>query len=339
MVLSVGWRAGADGAHLPARDTEAAARAFDIGKGLYADHKLEEARAAFAEAVENDPNVVQYLANLGTVELGLGRNRDAAEHLTRAIELIDDDPSVDPQKAEPLRRLRDAAGREVGALEVRVNVTGARIYIDERHIGSAPVGTGAAYLDPGEHRIRATADGYGDVTVGMTLEKGERKAVSLTLPASSMPAPAARHGTGGPEVPRAGDGGGTAQHVTIIAGASLTVVALTTGIAASVASGRAGAEVTELAGVLDIEFPAHNGCVAPTGSRVLLCAALNSSAEAERVWRTTAIAGYSVAGALGLGTVLAGALWPGADEGGAARALAVPWASHGVAGIAVVGAF
>lgn len=186
--------AAAEPPHDGDRAAFAAQRMAD-GRALFEAGRLAEARAALHEAFKAG-GTPQQAANLGTVELVLGRYRDAAEHLRWALTSLERQPRADTEARaiEEVRRSLDQAAREVGTLDVRVRVAHAKVDLD----GSAlDLSEGSlAFVEPGPHVLSASASAHAPARVALTIGRGERRVVELelvTLPAVPPAPTSAKH--------------------------------------------------------------------------------------------------------------------------------------------------
>jgi hypothetical protein len=139
-------------------------RLFDAGKSAYKLGKTQEAYEAYRDAWTLKPtyDICSNLANT-EVELGkrgvAGMKRAAAEHYGRCISLFPpSNKKLAPAQAETLRRF-EAARADVAALDIKVNVPDAEVFVDGASIGKAPFDR-EVYVDPGERDIAAKLAGY-----------------------------------------------------------------------------------------------------------------------------------------------------------------------------------
>jgi hypothetical protein len=98
-------------------------------------------------------------ANLGAVELQLGKPRDAAEHLTIALRAFPQG-KYPSQRAVVEEKLREASKR-VTRLEIQVDKPGAEVLVDGKVIGQSPL-VDAIFVEPGTHKIEARLGGKTD---------------------------------------------------------------------------------------------------------------------------------------------------------------------------------
>lgn len=204
VAMSLGTAAHAD-------DTARAKELYDMGNKLYDEQKWAEAEAAYQSAW-NLRKSFDLAGNLGDVEMQLGQFRDAAEHLSYAY---DEFPTGGkPEVREALAKRIEEARQQVGVLNIKTNVVGARLYIDGNLIGQAPLERGL-FVDIGQRVIEARMDGHNDVLRTIDVAKGSTQDVELQLVAKVA-------STASP---------GNAKRIAIIAvGAGLAAAGMGTGI-------------------------------------------------------------------------------------------------------------
>lgn len=122
--------------------------------------------------------------------------RDAARSEEALVRALDADPeaALDPERVDPtlVQQLEDLRARTRGELRVRVNRAGARVLVDGRPMGVAPLRTA---LPIGRHTVEArSADGRQRDMEQALVYAGRTSEVALTLPESvpeaAEPAPA-----------------------------------------------------------------------------------------------------------------------------------------------------
>ena len=217
-------------------DAAAAAELLAAGKKAHAAGKLEAARAAFEQAYRLDPRPIGHAANLGTVELSLGRYRDAAEHLADALTRLE----IDAPKAQfdSLSKSLQAARAEVGEVQVEVSAP-SELRVDDKLLGAVH-DKRAVYVDPGTHTLSAQAPGYRNASAQVVVDKGQRHAVRLELLPDAPAAATPRFGAPPPN-PVAPDttspAPGRRSIVPLIVGGAAAAVATGIGIGLLVHSG------------------------------------------------------------------------------------------------------
>lgn len=250
-------------------------------------------------------------ANLGVVELKLGKHRDAAEHLAYSLDNFPPTGEEAHQKATE-RKLAEAV-KEIGRLHVQVSVPGASVTVNGAPAGAAPIAA-TIYVDPGPTVVEAKLAGYIDARKQLALNKGGEETVSLTL----VPLPPARR--------------------SIVPGAvmgSLAGAALVTGVVLEVvaANKRSSVETTSAA-ILD----ARRSCITSAVNYDARCADLTDSAHSSDRLHDAGIGVLVGAGALAAGTV-AYFLWPTPAQGRAGGLLPAPIITATGAGLSLSGSF
>lgn len=194
-----------------ADDTARAKELYDMGNKLYDEQKWSEAEAAYQSAW-NLRKSFDLAGNLGDVEMQLGQYRDAAEHLSYAY---DEFPTGGkPEVREALAKRIEEARQQVGVLRIKTNLVGARLYVDGKLVGQAPLEK-AIFVDNGQRVIEARLDGHVDVLRTIDVTKGSTQEIELQI------------------VPKASGGtsSGNNKRIAIIAaGGSLALVGLGGGI-------------------------------------------------------------------------------------------------------------
>lgn len=170
VAMSVGTPARAD-------DAARAKELYDMGNKLYDEQKWVEAEAAYQSAW-NLRKSFDLAGNLGDVEMQLGQYRDAAEHLSYAY---DEFPTGGkPEVRETLGKRIEDARQHVGVLRIKTNVIGARLYVDGKLVGQAPLEKGL-FVDVGQRVIEARLDGHDDVLRTIEVAKGSTQDVELQI--------------------------------------------------------------------------------------------------------------------------------------------------------------
>jgi hypothetical protein len=174
------------------------------GKALYASGKVRDAREALLSAwtLKRSYDIA---ANLGTVELELGMNRDAAEHLGYSVRTF---PSTGKKKNLAVTKQQlDEARKQVGALAIKVNVDGAEVLVDGVSVGRAPLAD-EVFVEAGGRTVEAKASGYQVGKMVVQVAKGGAEVVNLALVA--LAAPVGPVASGGPVVPLGGSASASA---------------------------------------------------------------------------------------------------------------------------------
>ena len=136
--------------------TERAKQLYEEGRALYDQEKLKEAKEAFQKAW--DLHRSSHIAsNLGHLELMLGQDCEAVEHLQFAY---DNFPAAGkPEQKAHLFELLKMARRQKAYLEVEVNIAGAEVRVDGKLIGRSPLARELC-VEQGPRVVEATREGY-----------------------------------------------------------------------------------------------------------------------------------------------------------------------------------
>lgn len=229
-----------------------ATTAVDAGRLQEAEAKLEE-----AWALKQTHDIA---GNLGIVKAHLGKNREAVEHLTWALQHLP--PTESSLTRKGLEAELAKARAEVGALRVRVNVEGAEIAVNGRAAGSSPL-AGEVFVEPGIVNVSVRRDGYQPAEAHVQVAKGASQEVTVTLEQVKV----------APET-------GTPKSRSIVPGVVLggaAGVALATGIGLLV---DAGAKGSSARGMHDAIVKAGHSCVAGAANYDSRCVELHSTASA-----------------------------------------------------------
>ena len=109
---------------------------FQEGNALYDAQKFPEAEAKY-QAAWDAKQSYDTAGNLGNVELQIGQNREAAEHLGWAVKHFPPSGSSD-KRAFLEKRLAEAIAL-VGTLDIASNPDGATIWLDGKQLGKTPL--------------------------------------------------------------------------------------------------------------------------------------------------------------------------------------------------------
>jgi hypothetical protein len=259
---------------------------FRKGNQLYIDKKWEEAEAAF-EAAWALQKTFDIAANLGHTELRLKKPREAAEHLTLALEtwpLV-----VKESQRELAKQALQEARAQVGALKIRVNVRGAVISVDGQRVGESPLAS-ELFVTPDKHKVQATLAGYDPEAVTVSVAKGASGEALLTL--------------------RRGDAPGSGVNAgVVIGGAAITLVSAGVGLGFTIASQRSLASGEEMRGSIASRLQRNDPTVCKANPPPEGCDDLYDAIEDSDRFRNIAVGAFVVGGAAALGTAVY-ALWP-----------------------------
>ena len=129
---------------------------YDQGNALYDREKVKEAEQAYQAAWDLHQSA-SIAAKLGHVELILGQDCEAVEHLQFAYDNVP--PGGKPEEKERLFGLFMKARRRKAYLEINVDVTGADVRVDGKVVGISPLARELC-VDQGAWVVEVTRPGY-----------------------------------------------------------------------------------------------------------------------------------------------------------------------------------
>jgi hypothetical protein len=175
--LSAGAPPAAEAQVSGSADLAKADELYRRGVEAFEAQRLDDAYRLFLEAWGLKKGI-DIAANLGVVELKLGKSRDAAEHLAYALRLFP--ANGDPEGRAKLLAKLEEAKKVVGTVNVRVDHPGAQIVVDGRDIGKSPI-VDEVYVDPGDKVFTATLDRFETATAETHVDAGGVATVELKL--------------------------------------------------------------------------------------------------------------------------------------------------------------
>jgi hypothetical protein len=308
--------------------TDKARQLYEEGRQAAAAGKWADAHASFLAAWAIKPHY-QIASNLGVACLKLGRNREAAEYLTRYLREAPATKVKERQSAEA--SLKEALAK-IASVTVQVVPAGAEVTVDGAVVGKAPL-VDPVFLDPGKHEIGAKLEGHTPAmrpiatvagsteTVVLKLERAPSVQVGGQTSASTSPMP----GTPRNEVRTAVlAGGGIAAGAGVVVGVVLTVLA----------NGRAS-DAEKLRQDLITEGGGFALCPNINLSK---CAELKDTVRAKVDLTNAALWSFVAGGAIGAGTLVYGlvTMRPAASP---PSVQVVPLLGTGASGLFVSGKF
>jgi len=174
-----------------ASDRETARQLMDQGSASYRDSKYAEALEAFKAADKLVHVTTTGLAVAKTlVQLGrLVEARDKLLAVARIPVRPDEPPPLTRARQEAAQLQQQIAGR-IGSVLVRVNgpqsTVGLAVKLDGRAIPNDTLKLPRS-VDPGTHRLEATAPGFQRQQIEVSVEEGEQKQLTLDMVRSSEP--------------------------------------------------------------------------------------------------------------------------------------------------------
>lgn len=282
---------------------------------------------------------------LGQTELTLGKYRDAAEHLTFAIQ---NTPSGKAESAlPPLKEDLGEAKTHITTLWITVTQPDAEVMVDSKVVGKSPIDV-AVFMDPGKHTISASHPTHGNAESTLDAKPGEEKAVALKLEKQTKTSPPALKYTPDdldkpskitvnpppPVEPKSGMEGRT---IVLIAGSAVTLVAAGTATYFGFKSRSLGKDADSMATRIEGTY-GNNACAAPTGGASGLCADFLGKRNDQRDAGRIANVSFVVAGVAAAATGLTYLLWPRAKTATSAFVMA-PITAPNAGGLILQGNF
>lgn len=291
-------------AQAPAAPPEASnAQADDLthrGVDLIKKHQWAEAEALLRQAWALR-HAYDIAGNLGLAETGLGKWREASEHLAFALATFPANGKA--AHRELLREKLVKVREELGALTVVVGAAGvggvgAEVVVDGKRVGTAPLGE-AVFVDPGSHTVEARLAGYETARQGVEAVKGGALTVTLGM-VGVREAPVVVVPTVTPERRSRAPG--------IVLG-SVAGVSLATGIALVVVAASKTSTVQDEYNAIK---KAGHSCVVGASNFDPQCNGLHSTASSGDTLHNAGVGLLAVAGAAAVGAVLY-IVWPPAS--------------------------
>lgn len=161
----------------PGGGREVARRHFELAKAAVEAGRFRDAAEHFELAYDAAPNPA-VLYNLGQARATLGDYAEATVALTRYLH--EGGASVPPARRAAVNRDLERLRRELTALEVRSDPSGATVAVDGREVGRTPL-TPPVLVTAGRRRIEVRAPAHAPVHLQMDLPRDGEYALSLTL--------------------------------------------------------------------------------------------------------------------------------------------------------------
>lgn len=247
------------------------------------EQRLEDCRASFLAAWNIHRNY-QVAGNLALCEAKLGRNADAAEHA--AFFLHEMPPTAPADRKASAEALFKEIRPKVAELSIRVNKSGAEVFLDGRSIGHAPLAA-SVFVEPGDRKVEAR---FGDAMARNTVSAkgGGTHEVALTFEEAKPPQPR------------------SALPAFILGGAAVVAAGVGIGLNVAAQDGDRAAK-----GTFDDIRSKAGTCVDGAPNYDARCGDLLARTRGNDVMSRTSVGLFIGAGALAGGAVLYW-LWPGA---------------------------
>ncbi|HKO51005.1 MAG TPA: PEGA domain-containing protein [Polyangiaceae bacterium] len=301
MVTSIAGRAHAQG---DGADSDRANLLFKKGKIAFNASKYGDALRIYTEAwsLKQSPDIA---ANLAQTESELGMHRDAAEHFAFALAHLL--PSSTDEQKQALAEGLAQEKKEIGSLHITLEPAESTLTIDGAAVTVPP--SGDVFLEPGEHHISVSHEGYEPSQQTVRLSKGSAQVLWIKLTqigaATEPSADPERRASASTEVtlPLANNHS-RRSIVPALVGGGLVAAGAAVGVVFLLSANSSQKDADQLRAAL----PEPNGCGAGT-PHAAECAALeDKNSDVDRS-RTIEIIGFSVAGAAAVGTAVY-LLWP-----------------------------
>jgi hypothetical protein len=264
--------------------SDTARELFQKGMKAYDQQKWEQCRAALLAAFAIKRHS-QIAGNLAECELHVGAYRDAAEHAWFFAH------TLRPDAAPERRAMAETALREtqkrVGAVVITVDVDDADVLVDGKSAGKTPLGA-PVFVEPGRHTIEALHTGDPGASATVDAGAGETREVALSVKKKETrppPPPPVVVVQRRPLWP-------------VIAGGSVTLVALGVGAGLTVAANHKTSDANAALAMLTAP-PGANVCQMYTSA----CATINTERQAHDALAKGTIGAFVGAGAIGVATL------------------------------------
>lgn len=163
-------------------DKQAAAH-LAAGNKAFREGRFADAERAYREAFALKKGY-DIAGNLGAAEQAQGKLKQAAQHY--AFTLKSFPITGEPEARERIKKALDQCRQGVGAVAVKGAPKGAVIHVDGAPVGEAPLDDDL-FVDPGEHTLLVSLEGYKSASRKISLEKAER--IELNMPLERLPPP------------------------------------------------------------------------------------------------------------------------------------------------------
>ncbi|WP_437741695.1 hypothetical protein WMF39_39760 [Sorangium sp. So ce1504] len=330
-------------------------RDFEQGRSAHLAGRLEEAELLYLRTWARLKSV-EIAANLGQVQLVLGKPASAAKHLAYGVRTVG--PEIEPQRLARMLALLEAAKARAGTLQVRVkNVADAEVYVDGERVPEDAV-KHELYVEPGEHTLVIRRAGYEDEVVRLVAAPGVTETVMPELKPKAVKAP--ETSAAGAKVPGAGGSKGAQgaaaaakgeaktkapaagarveeqrSWVPVIALGAASAVGLGVAVGFTVASNDASADAHRYSDVL---ARANEQCIAPRGEFMETCTQTSDAASRAGTMGDLALGSYIVSAGLAIAAA-AYAVWPNPQKSTETAVRVTPFGGSRTAGVIVAGAW
>ncbi|WP_437958960.1 PEGA domain-containing protein (plasmid) [Sorangium sp. So ce119] len=308
--------------------TDKARQLYEEGRQAAAAGKWADAHASFLAAWAIKPHY-QIASNLGVTCLKLGRNREAAEYLTRYLREAPATKVKERQSAEA--SLKEALAK-VASVTVQAAPAGAMVTVDGTAVGKAPLAD-PLFLDPGRHEVGARLDGHVSVTRPIVAAAGGTEKVVLQL--ERTPAPQVVMGPGPVGTTAPIQRQDNVRTVVLVGGGVVAGIGVGAGVLFTVLANGRASDARRLRAELVAEDERGEKC--PTVNQTK-CADLSNAVDARIDHSNSAFWSFVAGGAVGIGTLIYGLVTM--ESTGPSRSVQVTplWGPH-TAGVSASGSF
>lgn len=210
-------------------EISAARRLFDEGQAAANAKRFAEAADKFRRvlSIKETPGIRYHLAH---AEAEQGAYVEALADYDRARELIEQGVTA-PDVEKLLPEAREKVRLKLAYLTLRLpdDVPQVSVQVDGRSVSSSALDRPQP-LNPGKHRLQATAPGRKPFAAELSVATGETQSVDLLLPVDASAAPAAPPALAPRASAVASDSAVNGRTVALVGEGALFVAALTTGI-------------------------------------------------------------------------------------------------------------
>jgi hypothetical protein len=289
------------------------------------------------------------VAFLGQTELSMGKFRDAADHLTFAIE---NTPSDKAEEALPVLKGDLAEAKtHLTTLRITVDQPDADVALDGKILAKSSLDTDL-FVDPGKHVISATHATLGNTESAIDTKAGEGSTIALKL--VKPPPPTAVEALPVPELKTPADldqpskietssppvaetkRGVEGKTIVLIAGGAVTLIAAGTATVFGLKAHSAFNDAESLRAQAESEF-GQAPCLNPSGNSAAVCSEIRSKLDrhdsASRVFNVALPVSIGAAAATGLLYLV----WPRSNT--ASTVAAIPVADSQSGGLLLYGSF
>ncbi|WP_437328397.1 PEGA domain-containing protein [Sorangium sp. So ce381] len=279
--------------------TDKARQLYEEGRQAAAAGKWADARASFLAAWAIKPHY-QIASNLGVACVKLGRNREAAEYLTRYLREAPATKVKERQSAEA--SLKEALAK-IASVTVRVAPAGAEVTVDGAPVGKAPLAD-PVFLDPGKHEIGAKLDGHAPEARSIVAAAGEKLTAVLELKRMSAANMVVQSGPKElPPAPGTGHPGSGTRKALLVGGGIAAGVGVAAGVLLTVMANAQASEAEEKEKTLFDQGYSESSC---RGMTMPGCKDLRDTVYAKVDLSNAAFWSFVAGGAIGAGTLVYG---------------------------------